>query len=175
MLLDSHRSWLRGRRVGLVGHEAALDSHGVGSAERLVGEPGVDLVALFGPEHGFAGLAGAGEDVSTFLHPTWHIPVHSLYGDTRRPTAEMMAEVDVIVCDLRMPRLDGKDFYAWVLENRPDMADRIVFVTGDAFDPDTQAFLKQSGARSLAKPFEMDDFERAVAEVLRSSAEANPS
>ena len=52
---------LRGRRVGLLSHQAALTAEGATSAQVLRRAPGVRLVALFGPEHGFFGQAGAGE------------------------------------------------------------------------------------------------------------------
>lgn len=100
VLLAEHADWLRGRRVGLVAHAASVDAAGVPSAERLR-VAGVNLVALFGPEHGFAGVAGAGENVSDARHPEWNIPIHSLYGTTQKPTPEMLADSDVILFDLQ--------------------------------------------------------------------------
>ncbi len=101
VLLEEHPDWLKGLRVGLVAHPASVDASGCPSPERLREKIGTRLVALFGPEHGFAGRAGAGEPVGAALHPDWGIPVHSLYGATRRPTPEMLAELDVIVFDLQ--------------------------------------------------------------------------
>jgi uncharacterized protein YbbC (DUF1343 family) len=100
-LLESHRDWLEGRRVGLVSHRAAVGRDGVTSAARLRAEPGVDLVALFGPEHGFSGQDGAGELTPNALHPTWRIPIYSLYGETRQPTPAMLDSVDVLVVELQ--------------------------------------------------------------------------
>ena len=99
-LLAEHADWLRGARVGLVAHAASVDAAGVPTAERLRAA-GVQLTALFGPEHGFAGKAGAGEKVGELRHPEWNIPVHSLYGATRKPTPEMLAELDIILFDLQ--------------------------------------------------------------------------
>lgn len=100
-LLDSHRDWLSGRRVALLSHQAAVDRFGASSAERLHEELGGSLVALFGPEHGFYGQAGAGVATDSSVHPRWGIPVHSLYGATRKPTPEMMRGIDAVVIDLQ--------------------------------------------------------------------------
>jgi len=90
---------LRGQRVGLLSHRAAVSTHGRTTAALL--HESVNLVALFGPEHGFLGHALAGESTVSFEHPDWHIPVHSLYGATRRPTSDMLEEIDCVVCDLQ--------------------------------------------------------------------------
>ena len=92
---------LKGRRVGLLSHQAALTAEGSTSAQLLHRTLGHRLVALYGPEHGFFGQAGAGEHTYTRPHPDWHIPVYSLYGERRKPAPEMLAGVDVVVCDLQ--------------------------------------------------------------------------
>jgi uncharacterized protein YbbC (DUF1343 family) len=92
---------LRGKRVGLLSHQAALTVDGSTSAQLLRRALGSRLVALYGPEHGFFGQAGAGERTASRRHPDWGIPVHSLYGEHRRPSPEMLAGVDAVVCDLQ--------------------------------------------------------------------------
>jgi len=92
---------LKGRRVGLLSHQAALTADGSTSAQLLHRILGQRLVALFGPEHGFFGQAGAGEQTYTRLHPDWHIPVYSLYGECRKPSLEMLEGLDAVVCDLQ--------------------------------------------------------------------------
>lgn len=92
---------LKGRRVGLLSHQAALTADGSTSAQLLHRALGARLVALYGPEHGFFGQAGAGEHTYTRTHPDWHIPVYSLYGERRKPAAEMLEGVDLVVCDLQ--------------------------------------------------------------------------
>ncbi len=92
---------LRKRRVGLLSHQAALTADGSTSAQLLHRALGCRLIALYGPEHGFFGQAGAGEHTYTRRHPDWRIPVYSLYGERRKPTPEMLAGVDVMVCDLQ--------------------------------------------------------------------------
>jgi uncharacterized protein YbbC (DUF1343 family) len=100
VLCRDHADRLRGRRVGLVAHPASVNADGIPSPEFLR-QNGVDLAAIFGPEHGFAGAGGAGQELPHVRHPEWNIPVHSLYGDTRRPTAEMLRGLGVIVFDLQ--------------------------------------------------------------------------
>ena len=62
---------------------------------------GERLAALFSAEHGWFGLAAPGERTGHETHPYWHIPVHSLYGETRRPTPEMLQGLERIVIDLQ--------------------------------------------------------------------------
>ncbi len=101
LLVTRYAALLRGRRFGLIAHPASVDAAGCPSAVRLRDAFGDSLAALFSPEHGFFGIAGAGEDVATVRHPSWGIPVFSLYGDTRRPTAAMLADLDTLVFDLQ--------------------------------------------------------------------------
>jgi uncharacterized protein YbbC (DUF1343 family) len=92
---------LNNRRVGLLSHQAAVMKNGATSAQCLQHARGVNLVALYGPEHGFFGQALAGEHTSSRIHPDWKIPVYSLYGEFRKPTLKMLKGVDVMVCDLQ--------------------------------------------------------------------------
>jgi len=89
---------LAGKRVGLVTSRAARARTGESSVDLLVASPAVNVVALFSPEHGFEGLL-EGEVISTTDAAT-RLPVHSLYGATRRPTAGMLAGIDTLVIDL---------------------------------------------------------------------------
>lgn len=100
VLVGAKKNWIKGRRIGLVSHPAAVNSSGAPSAQALL-NAGAGLTALFGPEHGFFGTETAGEKVKNKIHPQWHIPVYSLYGKTRRPTADMLCDLDVIVFDLQ--------------------------------------------------------------------------
>lgn len=101
VLLDQYQDWLRGKRVGLVSHTAAIDHAGITSAEKLRGSPGVNLSALFGPEHGFRGLAAAGDHTDDESHAEWQIPIYSLYGSTRKPTRKMLEGLDVLVVEFQ--------------------------------------------------------------------------
>ncbi|MGE3176021.1 MAG: ATP-binding protein [Vicinamibacterales bacterium] len=73
---------------------------------------------------------------------------------------------DAVVCDLKMPRLDGKAFYRILASTRPELARRVVFVTGDVAGTDAEQFLEQSGCRWLAKPFRLGDLLRTVREAM---------
>ncbi|MEI6645871.1 MAG: DUF1343 domain-containing protein [bacterium] len=92
---------LKNCRVGLLSHQAAVMKDGATSAQCLHQARGVNLVALYGPEHGFFGQASAGEHTVSRIHPDWNLPVYSLYGEFRKPTPEMLKDVDVMVCDLQ--------------------------------------------------------------------------
>ncbi|MCQ2390381.1 MAG: DUF1343 domain-containing protein [Kiritimatiellae bacterium] len=82
-------------RFGLLSQQA-LDTDA-----RLHAAFGDRLVAMFSAEHGWFGLAAPGEKTTAEMHPYWHIPVHSLYGETRKPTPAMLAGLDRIVIDLQ--------------------------------------------------------------------------
>jgi len=101
VLLADHLDWLSGQRVGLVSHTAAIDSSGLTSAEKLRRCTGVNLSALFGPEHGFRGLAAAGALTPDESHSEWNLPIYSLYGATRKPTPEMLKGIDVLVVEFQ--------------------------------------------------------------------------
>lgn len=100
-LSRDYPEWLYGRRIGLVSHAAAVDAGCVTSAEKLHGTPGVNLAALFGPEHGYAGLAAAGDSTNDAWHAEWGIPIYSLYGETRKPTVSMLEEIDTLIVEFQ--------------------------------------------------------------------------
>lgn len=90
---------LEGRKVGLLTHLAATDEKGTLTIDILKAAPNVNLVALYGPEHGLKGAAGADEDVADTRYAG--LPVYSLYGPTRKPTRDMLSGIDVMVIDLQ--------------------------------------------------------------------------
>ena len=73
---------------------------------------------------------------------------------------------DLVICDLKMPRVDGKAFYRTLSDAVPGLAKRVIFVTGDVAGTDAEKFLEESGCRWLAKPFRLGDLLRAVREGL---------
>ena len=73
---------------------------------------------------------------------------------------------DLVVCDLKMPRMDGRGFYRAIVDDAPALARRIVFVTGDVAGTETERFLEETGCRWLAKPFRLGDLLRVAREVL---------
>ena len=100
--MDAHlRSVLSEGRIGLLAHPASVDPAGIHTAVRLREAVGRRLTALVGPEHGFYGRGGAGEEIADARHPAWDIPIHSLYGDCRKPKPELLANLDTLVVDLQ--------------------------------------------------------------------------
>jgi CheY-like chemotaxis protein len=73
---------------------------------------------------------------------------------------------DLVICDIRMPGLSGIQFFEWLKVNRPAMARRILFTTGDSFEPETRAFLENSGLPHLGKPFDLRKLKASVSELL---------
>ena len=88
---------LAGKRLGLFTNQSGVDSR-LRSSEALLQEK-YNLTALFVPEHGLFGAVAAGETFAS--HSYKHIPVHSLYGENRRPTAKMLDEIDTMVVDIQ--------------------------------------------------------------------------
>ncbi|MDZ4259555.1 MAG: DUF1343 domain-containing protein [Gemmatimonadales bacterium] len=99
VLLTDSLHLVAGKRVGLVTNLAAVDSRGVSTVEHLRAG-GVNLVALFGPEHGLAATAAPGEKVASGVDSATAIPIYSLYGATVRPTAAMLDGLDLLLVDL---------------------------------------------------------------------------
>ena len=73
---------------------------------------------------------------------------------------------DLIICDLKMPRLDGTAFYREIEATRPELTGRIMFVTGDVAGTDAERFLEDTGCRWLAKPFRLKDLLRAARDMV---------
>lgn len=110
MLLTDSVHLVQGRRVGLLTNhtgivpgDAALGSSEVSgnSIDALYRAEGVDLVALYGPEHGIRGEERAGARIESGVDAETGLPIHSLYGATLRPTPEMLEGVDVLVFDMQ--------------------------------------------------------------------------
>lgn len=92
---------LRGRRVGLITNHTAYTSRGVMTRVAMQRALGQSLVALYGPEHGIDGTVGAGKHIATRRDPVTGLVVHSLYGPTRKPTAQQLAGIDTLVFDVQ--------------------------------------------------------------------------
>jgi two-component system NtrC family sensor kinase len=73
---------------------------------------------------------------------------------------------DVVICDLKMPRIDGMMLYRAMAAAIPALARRVIFVTGDVAGTDAERFLEESGCRWLAKPFRLGDLLRAIRDTL---------
>lgn len=101
VLLSDSAHLIRGKRVGLITNHTGTTPDGRSTIDLLHRAPGVRLTALFGPEHGIRGQAAAGERVDSSVDSATGVPVYSLYGETRVPTAEMLRDVDVVLYDIQ--------------------------------------------------------------------------
>ncbi len=111
VLVEDSLHLVESRRVGLITNHTGVDADGVPSIDRLHDHPHIELTALFSPEHGIRGTAEAGERVDDSLDARTGLPVHSLYGETRQPTPEMLDGIQVLVFDIQDI---GSRYYTYV-------------------------------------------------------------
>ncbi len=109
VFLTDQRNLVNGKRVGAVLSVSSVDSQLVSTADRLY--EAVNLAALFGPEHGFRGEAQAGVKVGAYKDPYFNVPVYSLYGETYKPTPDMLRDLDAMIVDLQD---GGVRFYTYL-------------------------------------------------------------
>ena len=101
VLRDRGFDGLKGKRVGLVTNPSGVDRYLNSTVDILYNAPGVELVALYGPEHGVRGDVYAGGHVTDTKDEATGLPVYSIYGSTRKPTPEMLEGIDVMVYDIQ--------------------------------------------------------------------------
>jgi len=101
VFLEETAAGLARKRLGLLACPSSVDRDLRSSVERLHRHPAIDLVALFGPEHGLRGEAQAGAPVATYQDALTGLPVHSLYGETRRPSPDILRGLDAVIIDLQ--------------------------------------------------------------------------
>lgn len=111
VLLDEQKDLIEGKRVGLITNPTGVDQELNSIVDLLHNDPDVELTALYGPEHGVRGDAQAGEYVEYYIDETTGLPVYSLYGQTRKPTPEMLEDVDVLLFDIQDV---GTRFYTYI-------------------------------------------------------------
>ena len=161
VLLDDSLHLVAGRRVGVVTNHTGL-SVGPGgellhTIDRLFERPDVELVAIFGPEHGYRGEAEAGVHVESGQDPATGLPVHSLYGaaSRRKPTPEMLEGIEVLVFDIQdigaryytyvstmalAMEAAGEAAVPFVVLDRPNPIDGVT-VQGNVLDPAFASFV----------------------------------
>ena len=100
-LEESKFAVLQGKRVGLLTHPAGKNGRGESTVDVFVRSSDVNLVALFGPEHGIYGDEKASVPVDDKIDQKTGLPVFSLYGKFRKPTKKMLSEIDSLVVDLQ--------------------------------------------------------------------------
>ena len=101
VLRDRGFEGLVGRKVGLVTNPSGVDRNLNSTVDILFNAQGVELVALYGPEHGVRGDVYAGDKINNSIDPTTGLPVYSIYGSTRKPTPEMLEGIEVMVYDIQ--------------------------------------------------------------------------
>ncbi len=101
VLRDSGFKALQGKRVGLITNPSGVDNKLKSTIDILHEAPGVDLVALYSPEHGVRGDVHAGDHVSDYVDPATGVKVYSIYGKNLRPSREMLDGVDVLLYDIQ--------------------------------------------------------------------------
>jgi uncharacterized protein YbbC (DUF1343 family) len=144
---------LLGRRVGLITNHTGRDREGRSTIDILFEHDDLQLVALFAPEHGIRGeLSGR---IDHELDSRTGLPVHSLYGDTRRPTPEMLADVEALVFDIQDVGVRQYTYLStmglamqaaaekgipFVVLDRPNPIGGLI-VEGNLLDPDFSSFV----------------------------------
>lgn len=101
VLRDNGFKELQGKRVGLITNPTGVDNNLKSTIDILHEAPGVKLVGLYAPEHGVRGDVHAGDHVDNFVDPATGVTVYSIYGKNRKPSAEMLKDVDVLLYDIQ--------------------------------------------------------------------------
>lgn len=101
VLRDRGFEGLKGKRVGLITNPTGVDNNLKSTIDILHEAEGVTLVGLYAPEHGVRGDVHAGDHVDNMTDPATGVTVYSIYGKNRKPTAEMLKDVDVLVYDIQ--------------------------------------------------------------------------
>lgn len=101
VLVEDNFEPLHGKKVGLITNPTGVNAKLKSTVDILFEAKNVNLVALYGPEHGVRGDYSAGDHVSSAKDDKTGLPVYSLYGKTRKPTAEMLRDIDVLVYDIQ--------------------------------------------------------------------------
>ncbi|MCP1490027.1 uncharacterized protein YbbC (DUF1343 family) [Peribacillus frigoritolerans] len=101
VLLKEEKNVLSGKKVGLITNPTGIDSKLTSIVDLLHDDADINLTALFGPEHGVRGDAQAGASVEYYIDEKTGLPVYSLYGKTKKPTPEMLKDVEVLVFDIQ--------------------------------------------------------------------------
>ncbi|MBS8266114.1 DUF1343 domain-containing protein [Mesobacillus boroniphilus] len=110
-LLQDHKDLIKGKRVGLITNPTGVDQDLTSVVDLLFNDPDVELTALYGPEHGVRGSAQAGAYVEYYIDEKTQLPVYSLYGKTKKPTPDMLENVDVLLFDIQDV---GTRFYTYI-------------------------------------------------------------
>ncbi|PIW98137.1 MAG: DUF1343 domain-containing protein [Ignavibacteria bacterium CG_4_8_14_3_um_filter_37_9] len=111
-LLSENIDFVEGRKLGIVTNHTAVLSNGTHLIDALFdSEFRIKITALFGPEHGLRGQAQAGENVENLIDEKTRVPIYSLYGKDKKPTKEMLKNVNMLIFDMQDA---GARFYTYL-------------------------------------------------------------
>ena len=99
--INNYLNLVKNKRVGLITNPSGVNGNLEYTSDVFYNHPEINLVALFGPEHGIRGNEYGGDKVKDTVDPTTNIPLYSLYGKTRKPSKVMMNAVDVLIFDIQ--------------------------------------------------------------------------
>jgi uncharacterized protein YbbC (DUF1343 family) len=156
ILLRDSAHLVRGKRVGFLTNQSAVTSAGASGIDLLHASPLVNLVALYGPEHGLRGGIEGGVRIASGIDDRTGVPVHSLYGTVQRPTPAMLQGVDVLLFD--MQDIGARPYtFVWTMAMAMEAAaaQRIPFIVLDRPNPITARMegpLMQMEMRTVAQP-----------------------
>lgn len=146
ILVKQHLGLLAGKRVGVITNQTGILSNGQHLVDALL-EQGVSVVALFGPEHGIRGEVPDGVSIRDGMDTRTNIPVYSLYGKVRKPTAQMLQDVDVLVFDVQTVDARFYTFISTMMLSMEAAVDRgIQFIVLDRPNP-TRGFVADGPVR----------------------------
>jgi uncharacterized protein YbbC (DUF1343 family) len=109
--VGEYKDAFEGKRLGIIANHTAYDRNGRFVVDVFRQMTGVRIVALFSPEHGLWSREQAGDGIDDQVDPVYRLPVRSLYGKTRKPTPEMLQDIDVLVFDIQDI---GARFYTYI-------------------------------------------------------------
>ena len=136
VLFRERLALVESRSIGLITNQTGIDSQFQSNLTLFAEYPKVQLVALFSPEHGISGSAQAGIQIASAIGKGRQISIHSLYGETRQPTPEMLDGIDVLVYDIQDV---GSRFYTYISTllraMRAAAANRVDFIVLDRPNP----------------------------------------
>jgi len=156
VLLRDSAHVVRGKRVGFLTNQTAVTSAGESGIDLLHASPDVQLVALYGPEHGLRGGIEGGVKIESGVDAKTGVPVFSLYGATQRPTPEMLRGVEVLLFD--MQDIGARPYtFVWTMAMAMEAAaaQGIPFVVLDRPNPITSRMegpLMEMAMRDVAQP-----------------------
>lgn len=109
-LIMNHLEELKGKKIGIVANHTAVLKNGTHLVDSLQ-KRGISIVKVFSPEHGFRGTADAGEKVKSSIDGKTRLPLISLYGNNKKPTAEQLADLDILLFDIQDV---GSRYYTYI-------------------------------------------------------------